>query len=278
MLESLREQSSLRHNDASRNLYGGGALIHADNEPTAAVLLIGNELLSGRTQDLNLSYMSRRLQEKGIRVQQARIIPDISDVVIDSINELRSEYDYVFTTGGIGPTHDDITADCVAEAFGVELPINSDAEQILTAYFRERDIEPNADRMRMARIPVGASLVDNPVSAAPGFRMGNVYVFAGVPRIMQAMFDSVLPELREGSILKTRTVMCDLGEGAIATPLRALQENYPNVDIGSYPGKVVNQFRLSIVATCVSVETLDEVCLHVEKIIKELGGEVLEAS
>lgn len=253
---------------------GGKALNLAVNQPTAAVLLIGNELLSGRTQDINLAYIAGRLQEKGIRVQQARVIPDISDTIVASINELRGQHDYVFTTGGIGPTHDDITADCVAEAFGVELPINAEAERILTAYFLERDIEPNNDRLRMARIPAGASLVNNPISAAPGFRMGNVYVFAGVPRIMQAMLDSVLNELREGSILKSRTVVCNLGEGSIAAALRTLQEQYTDIDIGSYPGKMDDQFRLSLVSTGVSSERLDEVCKHIEKIVVQLDGEV----
>ncbi|MFK7993015.1 MAG: competence/damage-inducible protein A [Granulosicoccus sp.] len=246
----------------------------AINAPTAAVLLIGNELLSGRTQDINLSYIARRLQEKGIRVKQARIIPDNERTIVDSINELRAQHDYLFTTGGIGPTHDDITADCVAKAFGVELPINEEAERILNAYFREREIESNKERLRMARIPVGASLVDNPVSAAPGFRMDNVFVFAGVPRIMQAMLDSVLPELSEGTVMKNRTVTCNLGEGTIAAGLRTLQEQYPDVEIGSYPGKMDDQYLLSLVATSLSIERLDEVCSRIEQLIDQLGGKI----
>ncbi|MFK7862263.1 MAG: competence/damage-inducible protein A [Granulosicoccus sp.] len=248
----------------------------ASKGPTAAVLLIGNELLSGRTQDINLAYIARCMQEKGIRVQQARVIPDIRDTIIDSINELRCQHDYVFTTGGIGPTHDDITADCIALAFGVELSINAEAKRVLLAYFNERDIEPNEDRLRMARIPVGASLVDNPISAAPGFRMENVYVFAGVPRIMQAMLDNVMPELVEGPVLQSRTVVCNLGEGAVAAELRALQEAFPDVDIGSYPGKVADRFRLSLVASSVSSQRLAEVCTRMEQLIVKLGGEVFE--
>ncbi|MFK8082096.1 MAG: competence/damage-inducible protein A [Granulosicoccus sp.] len=247
-----------------------------DKGPTAAVLLIGNELLSGRTQDINLAHIARRMQEKGIRVLQARVIPDISDTIVESINELRKECDYVFTTGGIGPTHDDITADCVAQAFGVELPLNDEAEKILRAYFLERDIEANAERLRMARIPVGASLIDNPISAAPGFRMENVFVFAGVPRIMQAMLDNVMPLLSEGPILRTKTVVCNLGEGSVAAGLRVLQENYPDVEIGSYPGKLHDQFRLSLVATSTSIERLQQACTHIEKLIVQLGGVVLE--
>jgi len=243
---------------------------NSTTSPTAAVLLIGNELLSGRTQDTNLAYIAKRMVEKGIRVQEARVIPDIPEVIIQSINELRRRYTYVFTTGGIGPTHDDITADCVAEAFGVALPVNPQAKAILLAYFTERGIEPNEDRLRMARIPDSASLVDNPVSAAPGFQIQNVFVFAGVPRIMQAMLDSVLPQLEDGEVLHSITVFCELGEGAIASGLRALQERYPSVDIGSYPGKMDKGFRLSLVARGADESELLQIKAELEKMISEL--------
>jgi len=234
--------------------------MHEYNEaPTAAVLLIGNELLSGRTQDLNLAHIAKRMVEKGIRVLEARVVTDDADVIKSCINELRSKYTYVFTTGGIGPTHDDITADCVAAAFGVDLPIHQEAEKRLLTYFKERDIEPNSDRMRMARIPLGASLVDNPVSVAPGFQMGNVFVFAGVPRIMQAMLDSVMDRLKAGKLVHSVTVICHAGEGAVATPLRELQEQYPKVDIGCYPGKMSGKSQLSFVARGTDEHLLESV-------------------
>lgn len=239
--------------------------------PTAAVLLIGNELLSGRTQDSNLAYIAKKMVEKGIRLREARVISDTPEVIVQTLNELRSRYTYVFTTGGIGPTHDDITADCVAEAFGVELPINPEAESVLMAYFKERDIEPNADRLRMARIPVGASLVDNSVSAAPGFQMENVFVFAGVPRIMQAMLDSVLPRLAEGDVVHSVTVLCHLGEGTIASSLRDIQARYPDVDVGCYPGKMSGDIKLSLVARGTDESELENVKAALEKMVSDLS-------
>lgn len=242
--------------------------------PTAAVLLIGNELLSGRTQDINLAFIAKRMDGHGVRLREARVIPDIPAVIVSSLNELRARYTYVFTTGGIGPTHDDITADCVAEAFGVALPHHPEAESRLMAYFKARDIEPNEDRLRMARIPEGASLVDNPVSAAPGFRMDNVFVFAGVPRIMQAMLDSVMPQLQSGAVMHSVTVACNLGEGAVASALRELQGNHPNVDIGSYPGKLQDTFRLSLVARGTDQAELNAVASALEHAIESLGGQI----
>lgn len=242
-----------------------------ESNPTAAVLLIGNELLSGRTQDTNLAYIAKRMVEKGIRLKEARVISDTPEVIVSTVNELRQRYTYVFTTGGIGPTHDDITADCVAEAFGVALPINADAKAILLAYFAERGIEVNDDRLRMARIPEGASLVENSVSAAPGFQLQNVFVFAGVPRIMQAMLESVLPRLDEGQVLHSITVWCQLGEGTIASGLRALQAQYADVDIGSYPGKMQDDYRLSLVARGADEAQLARLKMELEAMIAELS-------
>ena len=239
--------------------------------PTAAVLLIGNELLSGRTQDTNLAYIAKRMVERGIRVGEARVISDTPAVIVNAVNELRKSHTYVFTTGGIGPTHDDITADCIAEAFDVPLPINTEAKAILLAYYAERDVEINDDRLRMARIPEGALLVDNSVSAAPGFQMQNVFVFAGVPRIMQAILDSILPRLGTGEVVHSITVFCHLGEGTIAAKLRALQERYPNVDIGSYPGKMHEDHRLSLVARGTDESELARVEIDLEKMIANLS-------
>jgi molybdopterin-biosynthesis enzyme MoeA-like protein len=246
-----------------------------DIAPTAAVLLIGNELLSGRTQDINLAYIAKRMVAKGIRLQEARMIQDVPEVIIGAVNELRARHSYVFTTGGIGPTHDDITADCVADAFGVKLPIHPEAKARLLAYFKTINVEPNEDRLRMARIPEGASLVDNAVSVAPGFRMDNVFVFAGVPRIMQAMLESVLPDLESGPVMFSVTVVCNLGEGSVASALRKLQETYPAVDLGSYPGKVADSFRLSLVARGTDEAELDHVKGALQQMVVDHGGAVL---
>ncbi len=170
-----------------------------NQNPTACALIIGNEILSGRTQDVNLNYIATRLTEHGVRLVEARVIPDIEAMVVDALNTCRASYDYVFTTGGIGPTHDDITAECIAKAFGVPLIQHPGARAILEEQFKARNIEVNEARLRMANTPEGASLVENPVSGAPGFRMENVFVLAGVPSIMKAMFESALSGSSGGS-------------------------------------------------------------------------------
>jgi len=238
-------------------------------------LLIGNELLSGRTQDKNLAYMATRLAEHGIRVTETRIIPDIESVIVATLNTLRENNTYVFTTGGIGPTHDDITADCVALAFGVAIDIHDAAKQTLMTYWAGRGIEPNDDRLRMARIPVGATLIDNPVSAAPGFCVGNVYVMAGVPKIMQAMFDAVLPGLDRGAVISSVSVRCNLGEGTLAGPLRELQSDHSNIDIGSYPGKQDGKFAVTLVARGTDGEELAAIEQKLRQLIANAGGDIL---
>jgi len=243
--------------------------------PTAAILLIGSELLSGRTQDTNLAYMAKALATRGIRLREARVIPDDETVIIDTLNTLRRSNTYVFTTGGIGPTHDDITADCVARAFQVEIDIHPEARQRLLEYWSQRGTEPNDDRLRMARIPQGAYLIDNPVSVAPGFNLGNVFVMAGVPRIMQAMFDSILPILQHGPVIDSVTIKCDLGEGTIAAPLRELQSQFPDVDLGSYPGGAENAV-LSLVASSDDAAQLNDVRLALHKLVEKLGGSVID--
>jgi len=243
--------------------------------PSAAIILIGNELLSGRTQDTNLAYMAAGLASHGIRVVETRIIPDDESVIVETLNTLRKANTYVFTTGGIGPTHDDITADCIAKAFSVAIDIHPEAQRRLLAYWSERNIQPNDDRLRMARIPEGAELIDNPVSVAPGFCIGNVYVFAGVPRIMQAMFDSVLPDLHRGAVIDSVSVQCNLGEGTIAAPLRALQERYPKVDLGSYPGKMDGKYRVTLVARSSDKQQLDEVAQALATLVGDAGGEII---
>ena len=202
---------------------------------TAAMLIIGNEILSGRTKDANLHYLACELTELGIRLMEVRVIPDVEVVIIDAVNEARRRYDYVFTTGGIGPTHDDITAECVAKAFGVPLIVNPVALKLLEEQVKKRGNVLNEARLRMAKTPVGASLIDNSHSIVPGFLMENVYVMAGVPRIMQAMFEGVKSGLRRGRQIHSRTVACNLPEGTIAEGLGAVQARFPDLEIGSYP-------------------------------------------
>ncbi|MEP9356768.1 molybdopterin-binding protein [Xanthobacter sp. KR7-65] len=200
---------------------------------TAAVIVIGDEVLSGLTKDKNIGHIAERLTDVGIDLREVRIVADVEDDIVAAVNALRPRFTYVFTTGGIGPTHDDITADSVAKAFGVSIDVDPRARAMLLEYIAEKDL--NEARLRMARIPHGASLVVNEVSKAPGFRIENVIVMAGVPRIMQAMLEAVLPELEKGRPMLSRTILAEAKEGDIAAPLRKIAEAYPKAIIGSYP-------------------------------------------
>ena len=200
---------------------------------TAAVLVIGDEILSGRTKDKNIGYIAEYLTNIGVDVREVRVVPDIEAEIITALNALRSRYTYVFTTGGIGPTHDDITADCVAKAFGVSIDVDPRARAMLLTRIAEKDL--NEARLRMARIPAGADLIVNKVSSAPGFRIGNVHVMAGVPSIMQAMLDEVAPTLKTGIKMLSESVRADLREGDIGTPLGEIAKAHPDTIIGSYP-------------------------------------------
>ncbi|HVY51469.1 MAG TPA: molybdopterin-binding protein [Devosia sp.] len=203
--------------------------------PTAALIVIGDEILSGRTKDVNIGTTADFCTELAIDLMEVRVVPDIEDEIVAAVNAVRRRYTYVFTTGGIGPTHDDITADAIAKAFGVKLPINPEARAMMEARWKERGIEPNEARLRMARIPEGASLITNPVSAAPGFRIGNVHVMAGVPLIMKAMLESIAPTLTGGRKVHSISIKSRVGEGNIGTPFAALQQQFPDVKMGSYP-------------------------------------------
>ncbi len=214
---------------------------------TAAVLLIGDELLSGRTKDKNLGYIAEYLNAMAVEVREARVVPDVQDEIVAALNAMRTRYDYVFTTGGIGPTHDDITADAVAAAFGVGIDYHPDAVAILEARYKDTELKLNEARMRMARVPDGGELVLNPVSGAPAFRVGNVFVMAGVPKIMQAMLDNVAPLLKTGKAMLSRTVKLHIGEGDLAGPLQEIQERFPAVAIGSYPFEDNGRFAANIV-------------------------------
>jgi molybdenum cofactor synthesis domain-containing protein len=200
---------------------------------TAAVLIIGDEILSGRTQDTNLNAIARHLAVYGVDLAEARVVGDVKAEIIAALNALRERYDYVITTGGIGPTHDDITADCVAEAFGVELVEHPEILAMMTARW---GVELNAARRRMARVPVGGTLVRNPVQGPPGFQIGNVFVLAGVPMIMRGMMEDVVTRVRPGQVVISRTVRVEgAGEGAIAAPLETLAKAHPSLSLGSYP-------------------------------------------
>lgn len=225
--------------------------------PTAAVLLIGDEILSGRTKDANLGYIADYLTVLGIDLKEARVVSDEQADIVAAVNALRERYTYVFTTGGIGPTHDDITADCVAAAFGVGIDHHPQAVKILRAHWANRGIEENEARMRMARVPDTAELILNSVSQAPGFSIGNVFVMAGVPKIMQAMLDEVAPKLVGGARMLSRTVPLDLGEGDVAKRLKQIQHAYGDVLIGSYPFEREGRF-----ATNVVVRSRDEAAMN----------------
>jgi molybdenum cofactor synthesis domain-containing protein len=203
--------------------------------PTAAMLVIGDEILSGRTRDSNMHYLAGELTRHGITLVEARMVADDHAAIVGAVNALRGTNDHLFTSGGIGPTHDDITADAVAAAFGVAIGVRQDAYDLLAAHYARSGLEFNEARQRMARIPEGATLIDNPVSIAPGFTIGNVHVMAGVPNIFQAMVASVLPTLTGGAPLLSQSLRVDRGEGEIAGPFGALAAEFPDLSMGSYP-------------------------------------------
>ncbi len=206
--------------------------------PTACLLIIGNEVLSGRTRDANIQFLATRLGEIGIPLREVRVIPDVAETIIATVNAVRQKFDHVFTTGGIGPTHDDITSECVARAFGVAWEVHEETRALMAAEYAARTppVEFNAARLRMATLPKGAVPIRNPATTAPGFSMGNVHVMAGVPRIMQAMFEALAPSLEGGAPIRSGAVHA-LGvyEGQIAAGLEAIQHRFPDLDIGSYP-------------------------------------------
>jgi len=212
-----------------------GAAMPSPETVTAALVVIGDEILSGRTKDVNIGATADFCTELGIELREVRVVSDVEDDIIAAVNAVRARYTYVFTTGGIGPTHDDITADAVAKAFGVKLPINDEARAMLEARWKQTGTEVNEARLRMARIPEGGTLIVNSVSAAPGFRIGNVHVMAGVPKIMLAMLEAIAPTLQGGKKVKSVTIRCGVGEGTIGGPLGRLQDEFPDVKMGSYP-------------------------------------------
>ena len=235
---------------------------------TACVLIIGNEILSGRTQDVNLQYIAKHLATKGVTVTEARVIPDVQDVIVATVNEVRASHDYVLTTGGIGPTHDDITADCIARAFGVPLVIN---ETIATRIRRRPapdDVMKN--RMRMARIPKGAQLIDNVTGGPQGFSIGNVYVMAGIPEIAQAMLPTV--GFEGGDIVESCSVTAPMGESDIAQDLREIQDDFEAIDLGSYPFFREGIYGTSLVMRGTNRDELAAVMNRVKTAIERRGA------
>jgi molybdenum cofactor synthesis domain-containing protein len=243
----------------------------------AAVLVIGDEILSGRTQDTNTGYIARWLGQLGIAVREARTVSDIEAEIVAAVRALSSRYDYVFTTGGIGPTHDDITADSMARAFEVGIHYHPTAFAELEARYANSTIGTfNEARQRMARIPFGAALVRNSMSIAPGFQIGNVFVMAGIPAVMQAMLEDIRPRLVVGAKLSSRTVSVYLGEGRIAKGLAALQKQFPDVPLGSYPFTREGRFGTSLVARGSDENRLDAAAEALRLMVREAGGEPLE--
>lgn len=238
---------------------------------TAAVIVIGNEILSGRTKDKNLGFLAESLDELGVQVREARVVPDIEEEIVDAVNSLRARFDYVFTTGGIGPTHDDITADCIAKAFGVGIDYHPEAMKIMGAHYEKTGGELNEARRRMARIPEGGVLVENPVSRAPGFRIGNVYVMAGIPVICQAMFASMKHELVGGDPMLSVSVTGYMAEGLMAPGLEEIQGRYSNVDIGSYPFHRKGRYGSVIVCRSQNEAAMNTAAEEVREMMRRLG-------
>ncbi|MFI0845715.1 competence/damage-inducible protein A [Mesorhizobium sp. IMUNJ 23232] len=238
---------------------------------SAAMLAIGDEILSGRTKDRNIGHLADILTAVGIDLKEVRIVADDEDDIADAVNALRGRYDYVFTSGGIGPTHDDITADSIAKAFGVPCEHDARAMKLLGEHYAKREMEFTEARQRMARMPRGAEHIDNPVSMAPGFRIGNVHVMAGVPAIFQAMLDNVVPTLRTGQKLISATVHCPVGEGVIGGPLGDIQKAHPDTIIGSYPKYRDGSFWTELVIRSRSADALESARAEVEAMVRRLA-------
>lgn len=244
------------------------------SNPTAAVLIIGNEILSGRTQDANIQFIAKRLAARGIKLQEVRVVPDIPGRIIGAVNELRATYGMLFTTGGIGPTHDDITSECIAAAFGVPWELHIETDNEMRDKMGERY---NAARQRMATMPRGATPIKNEASVAPGFSIGNVHVMAGVPRIMQSMILALEPLLPRGEAIEMRSVYgMGVLEGSIAEGLAAIQAQFPHVDIGSYPFKRDAEWGVALVAKGTDLPALEDAVKDMTALIRAQGVEPIQ--
>ena len=239
-------------------------------QPAACVLIIGNEILSGKTQDANLQYLATELAKLGIRLEEARVVRDDPAAIVRHLNACRESFTYVFTTGGIGPTHDDITAECVARALGVPVIREPRLVQVLEGYFKGR---LNEARLKMAKVPRGAELVDNPVSNAPGFKIGNVFVLAGIPSIARAMFTSAVPLLTKGAPIQSSSVDVFLREGDFAAVLEKIQNDHPQVEIGSYPFNRDGRLGATLVVRGTDRSLIASVVTEIDAAMVALGGE-----
>jgi molybdenum cofactor synthesis domain-containing protein len=243
--------------------------------PTACLLVIGNEVLSGRTQDANIKFIATGLGAIGMPLREVRVIPDVPETIVGTVNECRARFDHVFTTGGIGPTHDDITSECVAAAFGVPWEPHPEAWARMERHYKPGEFNPA--RQRMATMPRGATLIDNPISIAPGFTIGNVHVMAGVPRIMQAMFAALAPTLEGGTPIQSRAVHAlGLLEGNVAAGLEMIQKRYPDIDLGSYPFYRLTGNGVALVAKGTDTAALDACIAEVTQLIRDCGKEPVQ--
>jgi molybdenum cofactor synthesis domain-containing protein len=241
---------------------------------TACVLIIGNEILSGRTQDANLAFLAQGLTGIGIRLREARVIPDDIGTIVSTVNTVRAAFDYVFTTGGIGPTHDDITARSIADAFGVVLIVHPEAKRLLETHYPSGHL--NEARLRMAMVPEGAVLLPNPISRAPGFQIGNVFVLPGVPSVMQGIFEQLKHRLVGGTKMLSRSVSCHLAESTLAKDLGELQARYPDLEIGSYPYFRRGDFGVTLVLRGIEIRRLAAAVEELNALIRTLGGDPQE--
>lgn len=241
-----------------------------DDKPTnqtAAMLVIGDEILSGRTRDSNMHHLAMALTEHGLALSEARVVADDHAAIVAALNDLRGRYDHVFTSGGIGPTHDDITADAIAAAFGVAITHRADAMALMQANYDRQGLPFNEARQRMARIPDTATLIDNPVSIAPGFTVQNVHVMAGVPRIFEAMLAGVLSQIARGQPLLSRTLRVNRGEGDIATPFATFAAQHPDLQMGSYPFNSNGSFGTNLVIRGVDAARLDDALAALDRLL-----------
>lgn len=246
----------------------------AANTVTAAVLIIGNEILSGRTQDTNLNHIATTIGSWGIQTRETRVVPDIPEDIVDAVNALRARYRYVFTTGGIGPTHDDITAVCIAQAF--DRPVIEHPEIAAVIARREAPADVMRNRLLMARVPEGAGLIDNPTGGPQGFFIENVYVMAGIPRVMQSMLSTLEGKLETGAVVRSRSVTVYLGESQVAEALGTIQEAYPALDLGSYPFMKDNRYGTTLVIRGTDESQLEQAYEAVRTMIINAGAEPLD--
>lgn len=247
------------------------AVMSQSKPKNAALIVIGNEILAGHTIEANIPFLAKELNNLGIPLSEVRIVPDLTEAIVAAVNACRKQYHYVFTTGGIGPTHDDITADSIAAAFETQCIEHPEAIARLEAYYKMQDVTLNESRRRMARMPADAQLIENPISSAPGFQMGNVFVMAGVPNIMQAMFKGITHRLVGGPPILMRIVLCKLFEGDIAPDLMAIQKQFPDIDIGSYPVFRSGTYSLKLVLRGTDKEKIALVSTAIQKMAEKHG-------